>query len=47
MESRDEGLYLLETYETLDNRLGLNISERIRRVLLDRKILEEKDLAGR
>lgn len=45
MESRDEGL--LETYETLDDRLGLNISEPIKRVLLDGKILKEKDLAGR
>ncbi|KAI8093640.1 uncharacterized protein BX664DRAFT_330216 [Halteromyces radiatus] len=42
--NKEEGLYLLETYKTLDNRLELNIAERIRRVLLARGIITIKDI---
>ncbi|WP_369359644.1 hypothetical protein [Streptomyces sp. cg2] len=42
--TREEGLYLLETYKTLDNRLGLNIAERIRRVLLARGVITIQDI---
>lgn len=39
VETQDEGLYLLETYKTLDERQGTNVSERIKRVLLARRVL--------
>ncbi|KIZ15055.1 hypothetical protein [Streptomyces natalensis] len=42
--NKEEGLYLLETYKTLDNRLDLNIAERIRRVLLARGIITIQDI---
>lgn len=44
IETKEEGLYLLQTYENLDNMLNLSISERIKRVLLARKILEISDI---
>ncbi|KAI8093642.1 uncharacterized protein BX664DRAFT_330219 [Halteromyces radiatus] len=44
VETKEEGLYLLKTYQRLDHLLSLSISERIKRVLLARKILDIRDL---
>lgn len=41
VETEDEGEYLLATYHELDKRLGTNISERIRRVLIARGIIKQ------
>jgi len=42
--NKNECLYLIETYRTLDARLGLNITERVLRVLLARNVVELSDL---
>jgi len=39
VETPEEAKYLLETYSELDTRIGTNICERIKRVLLARKII--------
>jgi hypothetical protein len=39
IETPEEAKYLLETYSELDTRIGTNICERIKRVLLARKII--------
>lgn len=44
VESKDEALYLLETYKNLDMRLNTNISERIKRVLVARGIIKPYDV---
>lgn len=45
VETREEGLYLLETYKSLE-RFAVNISERIKRILVARRVIEEADLSG-
>jgi len=40
VETHEEAQYLIDTYEELDTRLGTNICERIRRVLLARGIIK-------
>jgi hypothetical protein len=39
IDTPEEAKYLLETYHELDTRIGTNICERIRRVLLARKVI--------
>ncbi|KAG0349194.1 hypothetical protein BG005_011107 [Podila minutissima] len=39
IENEQEAEYLLNTYKCVDERLGTNIHERVKRVLVDRKIL--------
>jgi hypothetical protein len=44
VESKEEALYLLQTYVELDMRLGTNIQERVKRVLFARKLIMISDL---
>jgi hypothetical protein len=44
VESKEEALYLIQTYEELDQRLGTNIKERVKRVLFARKLIHISDL---
>lgn len=44
VETREEGLYLLETYRKLDQLLETTLSERVKQVLLARKVLDAKDI---
>jgi len=44
VESKEEALYLLQTYTELDMRLGTNIQERVKRVLFARKLIMISDL---
>jgi len=44
VESKEEALYLVQTYAELDLRMGTNIQERVKRVLFARKLLTIADL---
>ncbi|KAL1918505.1 uncharacterized protein VTP21DRAFT_3165 [Calcarisporiella thermophila] len=43
VETEEEALYLIETYKELDKRLGTNITERIKRVLLARGVISMEE----
>jgi len=44
IESQGEAAYLLQIYEELDLRLGVNITERLKRVLFARKLIKVSEL---
>jgi len=44
VEDQKEALYLLKIYSELDSRLGVNITERLKRVLFARKMIKVSDL---
>jgi hypothetical protein len=44
VEDQSDALYLLKIYEELDSRLGVNITERLKRVLFARKMIKVSDL---
>jgi len=44
VNTKAEAMFLIQTYEELDARLGTNIKERVKRVLFARKLIEISDL---
>jgi len=44
VNTKAEAIFLIQTYEELDARLGTNIKERVKRVLFARKLIEISDL---
>ncbi|MFF4222526.1 hypothetical protein ACFYZH_06600 [Streptomyces abikoensis] len=46
MTTKEEGLYLLKAYQKFDSLHSLTAAERVRRVLLARKILDFSGIAS-
>ncbi|MFJ9853453.1 hypothetical protein [Streptomyces sp. NPDC101150] len=42
--TKEEGLYLLETYRTLEARLGIDVDDQVEQVLLARGVLTQEDI---